>query len=84
MGGRHTYSHLLERTKVPIAGAEEQELRADIPMSPRQDGGTYAEDKANWSLHWKWNNLMLGYQGEYISALDADTFGFAAAIHSAN
>jgi iron complex outermembrane receptor protein len=68
------YTHLLERTKVPFAGAAEQDLSGRYTDPTAQDGGAYAEDKGNYSLHWKWNNLMLGYQGEYISALDADTF----------
>lgn len=68
------YSHLLERTKVPFLGAEENDLSGRYTDPTAQDGGAYAEDKGNYSLRWKWNNLMLGYQGEYISALDADTF----------
>jgi outer membrane receptor protein involved in Fe transport len=68
------YSHLLERTKVPFAGAAENDLSGRYTDPTAQDGGAYASDKGNYSIHWKWNNLMLGYQGEYISSLDADTF----------
>jgi iron complex outermembrane recepter protein len=68
------YSHLLERTKIPFAGADEVDLSGRYTDPTAQDGGAYAADKGNYSIHWKWNNLMLGYQGEYISALDADTF----------
>jgi outer membrane receptor protein involved in Fe transport len=68
------YSHLLERTKTPFEGADELDLSGRYTDPTAEDGGAYAEDKGNYSLHWKWNNLMLGYQGEYISGLDADTF----------
>jgi outer membrane receptor protein involved in Fe transport len=68
------YTHLLERTKTPFDGADEQELGGRFTDPTALDGGAYADDKGNYSLHWKWNNLMLGYQGEYISSLVADTF----------
>lgn len=68
------YSHLLERTKIPFAGAAENDLSGRYTDPTAQDGGAYAQDKGNYSVHWKQGNLMLGYQGEYISALDADTF----------
>lgn len=71
------YTHLLERTKVPFPGDVEQELGGRFTDPTAQDGGAYADDKGNYSLRWKWNNLMLGYQGEYISGLEADTFEFA-------
>jgi outer membrane receptor protein involved in Fe transport len=71
------YTHLLERTKVPFPGDVEQDFSGRFTDPTAQDGGAYAEDKGNYSLHWKWNNLMLGYQGEYISSLDADTFELA-------
>ncbi len=68
------YTHLLERTKVPFVGADELDLSDRYTDPTAQDGGAYPADKGNYSLHWKWNDLMIGYQGEYISALDADTF----------
>jgi len=68
------YTHLLERTKTPFDGAPESELGGRYTDPTAQDGGAYPDDKANYSLHWKWNDLMIGYQGEYISALDANTF----------
>ena len=68
------WSHLLERTKVPYPGAPEQDLSARYTDITAEDGGAYAQDKINYSLQWQINNLTIGYLGEYISALDADTF----------
>jgi len=68
------WSHNLERTKTAFPGASEIDLSGRYTDPTAQDGGAYAEDKANFSFKWYWNDLLLGYQGEYISALDADTF----------
>lgn len=68
------WSHLLERTKVPIAGAPEIDLSGRYTDITAEDGGAYAEDKINYSFKWYWRDLLLGYQGEYISSLAADTF----------
>jgi outer membrane receptor protein involved in Fe transport len=68
------WSHNLERTKVAYPGAEEIDLAGRYTDPTAEDGGAYAKDKINYSLKWYWNDLLLGYQGEYISGLDADTF----------
>lgn len=68
------WSHLLERTKTPFKGADEIDLSGRYTDPTAQDGGAYATDKINYSLTWRWNDLMVAYQGEYISSLDADTF----------
>jgi outer membrane receptor protein involved in Fe transport len=68
------WSHLLERTKTPFQGADAIDLSGRYTDPTAQDGGAYAEDKANYSISWMWNGLQLGYQGEFISSLDADTF----------
>jgi len=68
------WSHLLERTKVAYKGAETEDLAGRYLDPTAQDGGAYAKDKANYSIRWFWQGLTLTYQGEYISALDADTF----------
>jgi len=68
------WSHLLERTKQGFKGAPEEDLSGRFTDPTAQDGGAYAEDKANYSVSWKWNALTLTYLGEYISSLDADTF----------
>lgn len=68
------WSHLLERTKTPFAGAEEIDLAGRFTDPTAQDGGAYAEDKANFTLQWAMGDLSIAYRGEYISSLDADTF----------
>lgn len=68
------WSHLLERTKRGFPGAPTEDLSGRFTDPTAQDGGAYAEDKANFSIGWSWNNLTLTYLGEYISSLDADTF----------
>ncbi|MEX1993979.1 MAG: TonB-dependent receptor [Steroidobacteraceae bacterium] len=66
--------HLLERTKTPFPDADEVDLSGRFTDPTQQDGGAYAEDKANFSLQWAWRDLSIGYLAEYISGLDADTF----------
>ena len=68
------WAHLLERTKTPYPGAAQDDLAGRSTDPTAQDGGTYATDKFNYSLQWSRNNLSIGYLGEFISALDADTF----------
>ena len=68
------WSHLLERTKVPFAGAPEEDLSDRFTDPTAQDGGAYATDKFNATIQWSRENLSVGYLAEYISALDADTF----------
>jgi len=67
------WSHNLARTKTPFPGADEIDLVGRYTDPTAEDGGAYAEDKINYSFKWFWNDLMLGYSGEFISALDADT-----------
>lgn len=66
------WSHNLERTKTPFPGASEIDLAGRYSDPTAQDGGAYAEDKMNYSFKWYWNDLLLGYLGEYISSLDGD------------
>ena len=68
------WSHLLERTKVASPIADEDDLSGRYTDPTAEDGGAYAQDKANISLQWFWNDLSIGYLGEFISGLDADTF----------
>jgi outer membrane receptor protein involved in Fe transport len=68
------WSHLLERGKVAFPGAPDADLSGRYTDPTAEDGGAYAEDKINYSLQWQRNNITIGYLGEYISALDADTF----------
>ena len=68
------WSHLLERTKTAFAGAPEEDLSGRYTDPTAEDGGAYATDKFNYSVQWFRNNFSVGYLGEYISELDADTF----------
>jgi outer membrane receptor for ferrienterochelin and colicin len=68
------WSHLLERTKTPNPGAPEQDLSGRYTDPTAEDGGAYATNKINYSIQWMRDGLSVGYLGEYISALDADTF----------
>ena len=64
------WSHMLERTKVAFPGDETQNLEGTYTSTTQQDGGAYAEDKANFSLQWMMGDFSVGYLGEYISAMD--------------
>lgn len=73
------WTHLLERNKVALPGDPEEDLSGRYTDPTAQDGGAYAADKINYSARWTlgglpFGELMVGYLGEYISALDADTF----------
>ena len=68
------WSHLLERTKTASPGADEQDLSGRYTDPTAQDGGAYATNKINYSIQWMRDGFSVGYLGEYISALDADTF----------
>ncbi len=65
------WAHLLEREKTPRPGAPIQQLLGTHTPVTAEDGGTYAEDKANFSLHFTRGDLSVGYLAEYISAIDA-------------
>ncbi len=68
------WSHLLERTKTPQPGADENDLAGRYSDTTAEDGGAYASDKMNVSVQWGRNDFSVGYLAEYISGLDADTF----------
>lgn len=68
------WSHLLERTKTANPLSSEEDLSGRYTDPTAEDGGAYATDKFNYSLQWFRNNFSVGYLGEYISELDADTF----------
>jgi len=68
------WSHLLERTKTAFPGDDEQDLSGRYVDPTAEDGGAYAENKANISLQWFREGLSIGYLGEFIDGLDADTF----------
>ena len=68
------WAHTLERTKKANALADEVDLSGRYSDATAEDGGAYAENKINYSVKWYRNNLMIGYLGEYVSDLLADTF----------
>jgi outer membrane receptor protein involved in Fe transport len=68
------WSHLLERTKTQQPGVPEQDLSGRFTDDTAEDGGGYPTDKVNFSLQWFRNDFSVGYLGEYISGIDADTF----------
>ena len=68
------WSHMLERTKTAYPGASEEDLSSRYTDPTAEDGGAYPGDKINYSFKWYWRDLMVGYEGEYISSLEADTF----------
>ena len=68
------WSHLLERTKIARPGAAEEDLSGRYTDPTAEDGGAYATNKINYSVQWYRGNLSIGYLGEYIDGLDADTF----------
>ncbi|WP_444918573.1 TonB-dependent receptor domain-containing protein [Microbulbifer sp. JMSA003] len=66
------WTHLIERTKIAYSGAEAIHLEGRTTDSTAQDGGTYAENKINYSLSWNWNDFNLSYRGEYIGEVKGD------------
>lgn len=68
------WSHLIERTKTANPLSSEVDLSGRYTDPTAEDGGAYATDKFNYSVQWFRNNLSVGYLGEYISELDAETF----------
>jgi iron complex outermembrane receptor protein len=68
------WAHLLERTKTSFAGSPEEDLSGRYTDPTAEDGGAYASDKISYSIQWMRNDLSIGYMGEYISSLDADTY----------
>ncbi|MEQ9562182.1 MAG: TonB-dependent receptor, partial [Woeseiaceae bacterium] len=68
------WSHLLERTKTANSISAEEDLSGRYTDPTAEDGGAYATDKINYSVQWMRENFSVGYLGQYISGLDADTF----------
>ena len=65
------WAHMLERTKTALPGDPEQDLLGQHTNTTAEDGGTYADDKMNFSLHWYYGDLTVGYLAEYISGIKA-------------
>ncbi len=65
------WSHLLERTKTALPGGPEQDLLGQHTNTTAEDGGTYAEDKVNFSAHYYVGDFKIGYLAEFISDINA-------------
>ena len=66
------WSHLLDRNRTPYPGAPVEEmLGMHFLDTSTEDGGTYAEDKFNASVHWTLGDLKVGYLAEYIGPIDS-------------
>lgn len=66
------WAHLLERRRTPYPGAPEDILEGRHHLNiTSDDGGTYAEDKINFSIHMYRGDLTVGYLAEYISSIKA-------------
>ena len=66
------WSHLLERRRTPFPGAPEDILEGRHHLNiTSDDGGTYAENKLNFSVHWYRGDLSIGYLAEFIGEIEA-------------
>ena len=65
------WAHLLERTKTALPGDPEEDLLGRHTNTTAEDGGTYAEDKLNFSVRFHTGDLTVSYLAEYISEIDA-------------
>ncbi len=66
------WAHLLERTKTALPGDPEEDLRGRHTNVTAEDGGTYAENKFNFSAHYYIGDFKVGYLAEYIDDIRAD------------
>ena len=66
------WAHLLERRRTAFPGAPESVLEGTHFLnSSSDDGGTYAENKLNFSAHWYRGNFSVGYLAEFIDEITA-------------
>lgn len=73
------WSHTLEQTLVELPGDPERRLEGlHFENVTTQNGGTYAEDKMNFSARWARNDLSVFYGAEFISDIKADTVFFGS------
>ena len=66
------WAHMLERTRTDFPGAAVKNLEGTHTNTSDNDGGTYAEDKWNFSARWFRGDFSVGYLAEYISELKAE------------
>ena len=69
------WAHLLERRRVPRPGAPEEIMEGThfLNVSITDDGGTFAEDKINFSLHYFRGPFSVGYLAEFIGEITAES-----------
>lgn len=65
------WAHMLERTKTALPGDPEEDLLGRHTNTTAEDGGTYAEDKLNFSVRFHTGDLSVSYLAEYISDIKA-------------
>ena len=68
------WAYLIERTKTPDPTSAEFGLQGRYTDPTAEDGGAYARNKINYSVQWYRDGFSIGYLGEYIHDLQADTF----------
>lgn len=70
------WAHQFERTKVPFAGAPEQDLVGRATNRTAEDGGTRPANKVNATIKWGRDDLSVGWLMEFIDGVDGDTTFF--------
>jgi outer membrane receptor protein involved in Fe transport len=65
------WAHLLDRTKTALPGDPVEDLLGRHTNTTAEDGGTYAEDKLNFSTRFHTGDLTVSYMAEYISDIKA-------------
>jgi outer membrane receptor protein involved in Fe transport len=65
------WAHLLERSKTALPGDPVEDLLGRHTNTTAEDGGTYAEDKMNFSARYHVGDFTISYLAEYISGVDA-------------
>ena len=71
------WSHVLDQYLVSLPGEAKQQMEGlHFENVTTDNGGTYAEDKANVSLQWALGDFSVSYLAEYISAIEAPTVFF--------
>ena len=65
------WAHLLDRTRTALPGDPVQDLLGRHTNTTAEDGGTYAEDKMNFSVRFHTGDLTVSYLAEYVSDIKA-------------
>jgi len=65
------WAHMLERQKVPLPGDPATDLLGQHTDSTSEDGGSYPEDKWNFSARYHRGDFTVSYLAEYVSDISA-------------